>query len=75
MTYRISIGIDPKIWTQLTIQRMSDTLLTVAEAKSLTHVRGTLILYTEDPDRVLLDLLQDGYTLTDFRWLNVSKEN
>lgn len=74
MKYRIAIGIDPEIWTRLTIDRFSGSILTTAEAKTLTHVRGTLIVYTEDPDRVLIDMLQDGYTVADFRWLNVSRE-
>lgn len=73
MAYRISLGIEPETWGSVALNRFKG-LLTPKEISSISYVRATLIFYTEDPDRIIGDLIRDGYTLTDFRWINISKE-
>lgn len=74
MRYRIAIGIDPEIWTRLTIDRFSGSILDLEEEKTLNVVKGTMIFYTKDPNRVFRALDQDGWDLGDFRWVNISRE-
>jgi hypothetical protein len=73
MTYRISFGIQPEVWGSVELARLN-RLLTPKEISSISYVRATLIFYTEDPDRIIGDLIRDSYTLTDFRWINISRE-
>ena len=74
MAYRVSFGIEPKILGSVELLRFN-RLLTPKEIASISYVRATLIFYTEDPDRIIGDFIRDGYTLTDFRWINISKES
>lgn len=72
--YRISLGLDLKVWTNLHEDRFTTAILTTDEAESWTRVRATGIFYSDDPDAFLKALGEDGFSVCDFKWINISQE-
>lgn len=71
--YRIAIGIDLTNWNSEKEDRFCG-VLTIKEEATWTRTRATAIFYSERPDDFMQDLLEDGFSLEDFKWINISKE-
>lgn len=74
MGYRVALGLDLTIWNTAAEQRFRSEILTVAEEATFTRVRATAIFYSDNPSRVVADLLAAGWETEDFNWINISKE-
>lgn len=75
MKYRISLGLDLSVWNNTHTDRLTGTVLSNEEAATMEMSTGaTAIFYTENPDDVIMELMSDGFSLTDFRWINISME-
>lgn len=74
MKYRISLGLDLSVWNNTHTDRLTGTVLSDEEAATFSITRATAIFYTENPDDVIMELMSDGFSLTDFRWINISME-
>ena len=72
--YRVAIGLDLSTWTSAHDEKLLGCVLTEAEAETWTKTRATAIFYTMQPSRVMMELLKEGFTISDFNWINVSKE-
>ena len=74
MKYRISLGLDLSVWNNAHTDRLTDIVLSNEEAATFSITRATAIFYTDSPDNIILWLMMSGFSLTDFRWINISKE-
>ncbi len=74
MKYRISLGLDLSVWNNAHTDRLTGTVLSNEEASTFSIDPPTAIFYTENPDDVIMKLMVDGFSLTDFRWINISEE-
>jgi len=72
--YRIALGLDMSYWTNMHTDRLLGNVLKTQEAETWTQIRGTAIFYTTEATRVMEDLLEEGFDMEDFRWINISKE-
>lgn len=72
--FRIAIGLDMELWNKEAEQRFLGGVLTELEAASWSRVRATAVFYSDSPSAFFDTLLQDGWEIDDFKWINCSKE-
>lgn len=78
--YRMSFGVDlaqERPWGELASQDRFfcfGDFATREEAATMHRAGATLVLYSEAPDEFLQRMFEMGFTISDFRWINVSKE-
>lgn len=72
--YRVAIGLDLGTWNNNHEDRMLGSILTEKEASTWKRTRATAIFYTERPTSFMTDLIEDGFEMEDFNWINISKE-